>query len=236
MSATVCWGSTRNRDCILYPGKGTVVLIRPAQTFYERIKAVFMRPNIINGRNWHDPYYDPLWAEVEQQGVPLGFQEGAKVAQPQLGDRFETFMMLHTCCHPMEMMLATVSLIGGGVLERFPDLKVGFLEANCSWAPWLLWRLDEHFELSGRFESPELSLRPMEYFQRQCYVSIEDDEEPARFIEQTELVNNVVFSTDYPHIDAKYPHATERFLESPLSEETKRKMLWDNCARMYGFS
>ena len=37
MSATVCWGSTRNRDCILYPGKGTVVLIRPAQTFYERI-------------------------------------------------------------------------------------------------------------------------------------------------------------------------------------------------------
>ena len=38
MSATVCWGRTRNRDCILYPGKGTVVLIRPAQTFYERIK------------------------------------------------------------------------------------------------------------------------------------------------------------------------------------------------------
>ena len=37
MSATVCWGRTRNRDCILYPGKGTVVLIRPAQTFYEGI-------------------------------------------------------------------------------------------------------------------------------------------------------------------------------------------------------
>ncbi len=39
MRATVCWGSIRNRDCILYPGAGTVVLIRPAQTFYERIKA-----------------------------------------------------------------------------------------------------------------------------------------------------------------------------------------------------
>ena len=37
MRATVCWGSIRNRDCILYPGAGTVVLIRPAQTFYERI-------------------------------------------------------------------------------------------------------------------------------------------------------------------------------------------------------
>ena len=40
MRATVCWGSIRNRDCILYPGAGTVVLIRPAQTFYERIKSL----------------------------------------------------------------------------------------------------------------------------------------------------------------------------------------------------
>ena len=38
MRATVCWGTIRNRDCILCPGAGTVVLIRPAQTFYERIK------------------------------------------------------------------------------------------------------------------------------------------------------------------------------------------------------
>ena len=37
LSATVCWGSIRNRDCILYPGVGTFVLIRPTQTFYERI-------------------------------------------------------------------------------------------------------------------------------------------------------------------------------------------------------
>ena len=41
MSATVCWGSIRNRDCILYPGVGTFVLIRPAQTFYERINVGF---------------------------------------------------------------------------------------------------------------------------------------------------------------------------------------------------
>ena len=37
LRATVCWGSVRNRDCILYPGVGTFVLIRPTQTFYERI-------------------------------------------------------------------------------------------------------------------------------------------------------------------------------------------------------
>ncbi len=199
-------------------------------------KAIFLRPNIVNGRNWHDPYYDPLWAEIESIGVPLGFHEGSPALVPQVGDRFETFMMLHTVSHPLEMMLSAVSMIGGGVLERFPKLRVAFLEANCSWAPWLIWRLDEHYELSGRFESPELKLEPMEYFKRQCYASVEADEEPAAFVEEFGLGDNIVFSTDYPHEDAKYPHATERFLTMPLSEETKRKMLWDTCARMYGFS
>ncbi len=187
-------------------------------------KAIYMRPNLIDGLNWHDSHYDPLWAELERLGVPLGFHEGIYVTIPQVGERFETFMMRHTCCHPMEMMLAVVSFIGGGILERFPNLRVGFLEGNSAWAPWLVWRLNEHFELSGRYESPELKLEPTEYFKRQCYVSIEADEEPARFIEQTELVNNVVFSTDYPHNDAKYPHATERFLEMPISDEGKTQV------------
>ena len=46
---------------------------------------------------------------------------------------------------------------------------------------------------------------------------------------------NVVFPADYPHLDVKYPHAVETFLELPFSDQTKRKYLWDNCARLYGF-
>ncbi len=202
----------------------------------QGMKAIFIRPNIINGRNWHDTYYDPLWAEIESLGVPLGFHEGASALLPQVGDRLETFMMHHTVCHPVNMMLAVVSLIGGGVLERFPNLNVGFLEGNCGWAPWLIWRLDEHNELVGRFESPELRLEPRDYFLRQCFVSVEVDETPAAYVEASGLGSTVVFSTDYPHNDSKFPKATDVFLEMPLSEEFKRAILWDNCARMYGFN
>ena len=45
---------------------------------------------------------------------------------------------------------------------------------------------------------------------------------------------NLVFSTDYPHADSKFPRAVERFLELPITEDDKRKILWDNCARVYG--
>jgi len=44
-----------------------------------------------------------------------------------------------------------------------------------------------------------------------------------------------VFSTDYPHLDVKYPQAIETFLKLPFSDQTKRKYLWDNCARLYNF-
>ena len=200
-------------------------------------KGIFIRPNIANGRNWHDPYYDPLWAEIEHLGVSLGFHEGSHVYMPEAGSQFrDTYWMTHTCAHPMEQMLAMVSMIGGGVLERFPGLRVAFLEGNCAWAPWMLWRLDEHYELAGRFENPDLKMEPSEYFKRQCFVSAEADETPASIIEQYDLADNLVFSSDYPHVDAKFPHASEEFLKMPLSNETKGKILWDNCARLYGFS
>lgn len=197
-------------------------------------KAIFIRPNVVNRRNWHDPYFDPLWREIEDSGVPLGFHEGSNALLPQVGDRFETFLMHHVCCHPMEMMLAVVSFIGGGIMARFPKLRVGFLEGNCSWAPWLLWRLDEHYELSNGQETPDLNMKPVEYFKRQGFLSIEADEEPARFIEEAGLLENVVFSTDYPHADSKYPHAIDTFFEAPLSEQAKKQILWDNCVRLYG--
>ena len=46
--------------------------------------------------------------------------------------------------------------------------------------------------------------------------------------------DNVVFSTDYPHPDSRFPHAVELFMKLPLTENAKRKFLWDNCARLYG--
>jgi predicted TIM-barrel fold metal-dependent hydrolase len=49
------------------------------------------------------------------------------------------------------------------------------------------------------------------------------------------LEDNIVFSTDYPHLDVKYPRAVETFLTLPFTDQTKRKYLWDNCARLYGF-
>ena len=81
-----------------------------------------------------------------------------------------------------------------------------------------------------------MKLKPSEMFKRQCYVSIEADEAPATIIEDWDLTQNVVFSTDYPHNDSKFPHAIEGFLSMPLSDKARKAILWDNCARLYGLN
>ena len=128
-----------------------------------------------------------------------------------------------------------VDVVGGGVLERFPGLIVAFLEGNCSWAPWLLWRLDDHYEMSAAYDHPDLKMEPSEYFERQCYLSAECDEEPAEIVSEYGLEGNIVFSTDYPHADSKYSGSVDRFLQMPLSDQVRRKSIWDNCARLFGF-
>ena len=197
-------------------------------------RAIFVRPNPVQGRNWHDPYFEPLWDTLEQLNVPLGFHEGFGPYLPQVGDRFGADLQMgHTACHPMEMMLAVISMIGGGVLERHPNLRVAFLEGNCSWVPFLLWRLDEHYEVTFQRPDSQLTMKPSAYFKRQCFVSVEADEDFVKQVIDYMGDDTIVFSTDWPHGDSKYPHAVASFMRLPISDASKRKILWDNCARYY---
>ncbi len=198
-------------------------------------RGVFLRPNIVNGLNWYDPYYEDLWSTLEDLDVPLGFHEALFSSLPEVGSIFGTnFMLRHTFAHSGEQMLATASFCGGGILQRHPRLKVAFLEGNCSWLPWLLYRLDEHWEQTGDRDAPELTMAPSEYFKRQCFASVEPDEDPVKYAIDFAGNDRLVFSTDYPHSDSKYPAAVDRFLRIDISDEDKRKILWDNCAHIYG--
>ncbi len=76
-------------------------------------------------------------------------------------------------------------------------------------------------------------MKPSEYFKRQCYVSVECDEAPSKYVDDAGYGLNVVFSTDYPHPDSKYPHAVDNFFELDLKDETRRNYLWNNYARLY---
>jgi uncharacterized protein len=197
-------------------------------------RAVFLRANPLVNHQWHDDYYEPLWHALEEFGLSLGFHESTGTGKRHMGERLEPNLMLRRVyAQPMEQMLVLGSFCAGGVLARHPKLRVAFLEANCSWLPWLLWRLDEGWEREGDVWAPDLTLLPSEYFKQQCVVSVEPDEVTVKYVIDHIGSNTIVFSTDYPHGDSKYPEAVDHFLQLPIANDAKRKILWDNCAAYY---
>jgi predicted TIM-barrel fold metal-dependent hydrolase len=197
-------------------------------------KAAFLSPGLADSRPWHHPVYDPLWREAVRLNVPVCFHGGG-VTQPDFsfGEHLDRMMLWHPFNQPLGIMFAATCLTSGGILERFPELRVGLLEGNCSWAPFMMYRLDEHWEWTGKYEAPELQRKPSEYLVSNCFLSCEADEETAKYYFDFFGDDNVVYSTDYPHADSKFPFATESFLELPFAESTKQKVLWDNYAKLY---
>ncbi len=197
-------------------------------------RAIFMRANPLVDHQWQSEYYEPLWDALEALNMSIGFHESTNTGKNQIGERLNpNFMLRRVFAQPLEQMLALGCFCGGGVLARHPKLRAAFLEANCSWLPWLLWRLDEAWELDGDVFAPQLKNKPSDYFRRQCVVSIEPDEVVANSVVEQFGSGNLVFSTDYPHVDSRYPEAVNYFLRLPLADEDKRKILWDNCAAYY---
>jgi predicted TIM-barrel fold metal-dependent hydrolase len=197
-------------------------------------KGIFIRPNPIKGRNIDDPYYDPLYRTVRELGVPLLVHEGSGAFLPTAGaDRYVgQWFFTHTVSHPLEQMLASLSLICRGALERHPDLQVVFLESGAGWLPYWLWRMDEHYEILS-FQVPWLKMKPSDYFRRQCFISFEPDETRLGEVIGAVGADRVVFASDYPHWDATFPGVTKMILDrNDLSEETKKKILGENAARL----
>ena len=139
--------------------------------------------HMINQRPLYDRYYDPLWAEAQELDIAVSFHGNHAAYAEHLARRYlDNLVLSHACGQPVEMMLALGAVVTGGVLSRFPRLRMAFLEGNCSWLPWWLWALDERWEAWGDHELFEQDAKPSDLFRRQCFVSVEPEEELAKHV------------------------------------------------------
>jgi predicted TIM-barrel fold metal-dependent hydrolase len=195
---------------------------------------IFLRPNPVHGA-LDDPAWEPLWSCLEDLDVPLGIHEGSGFPGPQFGaDRSDNFLYQHMISHPFEHMVALLHLICGGVLDRHPNLRVLFLEAGCGWLPFWLERMEHHHDEWG-FLSVPLSMRPTEFFKRQCFVSA-DIEETAAFAATVACLgaDNLCWSTDYPHPDHEWDGMAKGFLaRTDITDGQKLQIVGGNAVRAY---
>jgi predicted TIM-barrel fold metal-dependent hydrolase len=186
----------------------------------------------------HDERYEPFWQAAEDLDFAIGFHEGASSGMPTVGvDRFNGRGARHIISHTMEMMLACMSVVWGGIADRHPKLRVGFLESGGGWiAPWLD-RMDRHFDDQG-FNDSGLSMRPSEIFQRNCWISFEPVEGSIKVLADYIGPNKILWATDYPHPDGFFPGAPQMIRDrmKGLSEETQHGVMAGGAMGFYGLN
>lgn len=173
------------------------------------LRGFISRPERYGGLALYDPACDPLWQTAVEDGLALAIHGSFGSRMPSFAsERYQDNVFYeHMIAHPFGQMAVMMDLIAGGVLDRFPELKVGFFESGLGWMPYWLDRLDEHFEIMGH-HTPWLKRRPSETFSAQCFVSMEADEaEGLAWMRDKGLEHCVLWGSDYPHFDSTYPGA-----------------------------
>jgi predicted TIM-barrel fold metal-dependent hydrolase len=154
------------------------------------------------------------------------------VPSDELRHRFDdNYGAMHAVHFPMEQMMGLTDLVCFGVLDRYPNLRVAFLETGAAWALSYLHRLDEHLELFGFPERP--TEKPSDQFRRQCFVSVEEVE-PGLGAMLDAFPESVLFASDYPHGDGVFPGATAELLETDaLTSDQRERVLYRNARHFY---
>lgn len=215
------------------PGAAVEELRRAVKTL--GFVAVATPPNSSSGKNLDHPDLEPFFAEAERLQVPVCVHVGAGDGAPAGTERFDHPFYTHAMAHPFEQMIAVLCIVVGGILEKFPRLKVAFMEAGAGWVPYWMERLDEHYEYLQP-TVPWLKKPPSEYMRgEQLYYAFEPDESTVGFVAGFVGDDRLIFASDYNHSDSKFPHTVSGITRrEDIPPALMAKIMGENAARLYG--
>ncbi|MGE0880913.1 MAG: amidohydrolase family protein [Acidimicrobiia bacterium] len=163
---------------------------------------------------WNDPSWMPLWDSCAEHDQVVAFHIGTNGSPGARRFRGAGGALLNYVDTSCEGQLAAVGMVASGALERHPDLKVLISEGGGSWAPFIGDRMNEFFRQQPMWNDGRLSLLPKEYVMRQVYASFQHDETAVPTLTAMGY-RNIMFGTDYPHIEGTYPN-TQKVLHGLL--------------------
>jgi predicted TIM-barrel fold metal-dependent hydrolase len=180
-----------------------------------------------------DKAYLPLYARLQERGLPLLFHAGLRYGEPAQA-MFNRFISVHGIGFPYMAMVQATNWIVNGMPERFPGLKLAFVEGGLAWIPFLMQRLD-HMAMMRSSEVPLLKKLPSEYLRDFYYTTQPLEATNVRELKATlELIgayDKLMWASDWPHWDWDPP---SRIWDLPfLDEDTRRGILGGNAARLF---
>jgi predicted TIM-barrel fold metal-dependent hydrolase len=176
--------------------------------------------------DYNDNAWEPLWATAEEAGMVIGVHIGTDADEP-LANMFRGpgGAILNYVETTYGGQRVANKLVSGGALDRHPDLKLLISEGGATWVPFLGDRMNEAYRQHGMFVRPQLSLLPKEILYRQVYASFQHDESAPAALSAMGY-QNVLFGSDYPHIEGTFGHTQKTLHElfDDVSPEVRQRI------------
>jgi uncharacterized protein len=217
---------------------GSITIPRDPVAAVREIERVGAHPQMVQvmmsvgNFAWGDPYYHPIFEAANRMGLAIGMHLSADISVS--GNDFLRYYVAWRSAHPQAYMTQVISLITNGVFDKFPNLKVGFIEGGFEWVPFMMNRMDSAYK-ALRQETPWVKRMPSEYFRDNMRFSTQpwNDISTEHFLSIIDMMGSedmLMFSSDYPHWDFDSP---KRTLPPKIPQSLKEKILYSNAADLY---
>ena len=187
--------------------------------------------------DYGDERWNPMWEAFVETGMPVGLHVGGRRPGTPVVNIYESAprFMTGLVMSKLTMAEALSELIHGLVMQRHPELRFIAVEAQIGWISFFNYYADHVWEKHRYWTESKLEEPPSHYFRRQVFATFMED--PVGIRERHHIgIDNIMWASDYPHSETTWPSSkslTDEWFE-PFGAEDKAKILWKNCAQLFG--
>ena len=223
----------RLRSMLYLPFNDAEASYRMVKEFGEKKGVCGFMVTAARHRPVHHNAFMKTYALLEEMGLPLGFHAGYNWSEQSM-TQMNKFISVHAIGFVFYNMVHLTNWIINGLPERFPKLKVIWIESGLAWVPFMMQRLDNEYMMRSS-EAPLLKRKPSDYMRDMFFTTQPMEITDMGALEQTFRMMNaetqLLYSSDYPHWDFDLPST---IYDLPfLGEKAKRDILGGNAVRLF---
>jgi predicted TIM-barrel fold metal-dependent hydrolase len=182
------------------------------------------------------PDMNPIWAAAQEHDMCV-IHHSFSSGYPGYRDLWGNPFLGRLAGHPWGAMRALAAFLGAGLMDRFPNIRYGVLESGFGWLPFWGKRMDDQAVYMG-YVAENLEYKLSEYLTGGRFfagIVLHEGEEMVRMVTDQLGDHVLMFGSDYPHSESRFPESPNNVLEwTSLTPDETRKLFWENPVRFFG--
>jgi hypothetical protein len=235
-----------NDFCSKYPHRLKSLIVVSNRAIAESVQeirnwarapwAVGIQPNLTVGFPLDHPDLEPIWAAANEEGLCVAHHSFTS-GYPGYRDLWDNPFLGRTASHPWAAMRAIAAFFGAGIMDRHRNIRFCILESGFGWLPFWAARIDDQSIYIPYAVPQNLTRKPGEYMTCGRFFAslvIHEGEKMTQMVTDFLGDSVLMYSSDYPHAESRFPESTNKVLAWSLGPDIMRKIMWDNAIACFG--